>query len=130
MEYIHPFANWSAGILAALGIALILFMALYSLFAAAKHLLRHDADTAEVFNEVRQRLGRGILLGLEFLIAADIMLTVAVELSFETVGMLVVIVLIRSYLSFTLEVELTGRWPWEKKGEAGSRRKSDRVGQQ
>ncbi|UAW97968.1 DUF1622 domain-containing protein [Halopseudomonas nanhaiensis] len=129
MEYIHPFANWSAGILAAIGIALILFMALYSLFAACKHLIRHDADTAEVFNEVRQRLGRGILLGLEFLIAADIMLTVAVELSFETVGMLVVIVLIRSYLSFTLEVELTGKWPWEKRREA-EQRPSDEVGQQ
>lgn len=115
MDVIHPFANWSAAIVGAIGVTIVLVMALYSLFAAGLHLFRHEADTAEVFNEVRQRLGRGILLGLEFLIAADIMLTVAVELSFETVGMLVVIVLIRSYLSFTLEVELTGRWPWEKK---------------
>jgi uncharacterized membrane protein len=70
---------------------------------------------------MRQRLGRGILLGLEFLVAADIIHTVAVELSFETVGVLALIVLIRTFLSFTLDVELTGRWPWQEKEESGEK---------
>jgi uncharacterized membrane protein len=52
-------------------------------------------------------------VGLEFLVAADIIHTVAVDLSFQTVGVLSLIVLIRTFLSFTLEVELTGRWPWQ-----------------
>lgn len=60
-------------------------------------------------------LGRGILFGLEFLVAADIIHTVAVELTFTTVGGLAIIVLIRTFLSFTLEVELTGHWPWQNK---------------
>lgn len=55
------------------------------------------------------------MLGLEFLIAADIIHTVAVELTFETVGVLAVVVLIRTFLSFTLAVELNGRWPWQDK---------------
>jgi uncharacterized membrane protein len=51
------------------------------------------------------------------LVAADIIHTVAVELNFNTVGVLALVVLIRTFLSFTLEVELTGHWPWQQKGE-------------
>jgi uncharacterized membrane protein len=65
-------------------------------------------------------LGRGILLGLEFLVAADIIHTVAVELNFNTVGVLALVVLIRTLLSFTLEVELTGRWPWQQEDSGGN----------
>ncbi|MEX2335373.1 MAG: DUF1622 domain-containing protein, partial [Pseudohongiella sp.] len=64
------------------------------------------------FREIRQTLGRGILLGLEFLVAADIIHTVAIELTLESVLTLALVVLIRTFLSFALEVELTGRWPW------------------
>jgi uncharacterized membrane protein len=62
----------------------------------------------------RQLLGRSILLGLELLVAADIIRTVAVTPTFETVGVLAIIVLIRTFLSFSLELEITGRWPWQK----------------
>lgn len=75
-------------------------------------------NAERVFREVRQRLGRGILLGLEFLIAADIILTVAIDLTFESVGVLALIVLVRTFLSFTLEVELTGSWPWQGSSQA------------
>ena len=96
-----------------LGIALIVVFALHALIFGSIHLLK-QGRTETILNEVRQRLGRGILLGLEFLVAADIIHTVAVELTFETIGILAVIVLIRTFLSFTLELELTGRWPWQK----------------
>jgi uncharacterized membrane protein len=56
-------------------------------------------------------LGRAILLGLEFLVAADIIRTVAEVPTLRSVTALAVIVLIRTFLSFTLEVELEGRWP-------------------
>lgn len=71
------------------------------------------------FQAVRVRVGRAILLGLEVLVAADIIRTVAIEPTFERLGILAGIVLIRTFLSFALEVELTGRWPWQRSKETG-----------
>ena len=67
-----------------------------------------------VYTNLQRQLSRGILLGLEFLVAADIIRTVAVEPTFRSVGVLGLIVLVRTFLSFTLEVEVTGRWPWQR----------------
>src|SRR5215203_2685913 len=68
----------------------------------------------EAYRVVRTVFGRSILLGLEFLVAADIIRTVAVEPSLENVGVLGLIVLIRTLLSFSLEVEIDGTWPWRR----------------
>jgi uncharacterized membrane protein len=68
----------------------------------------------EAYRVVRTVFGRSILLGLEFLVAADIIRTVAVEPSLENVAVLGVIVLIRTFLSFSLEVEIDGMWPWRR----------------
>ena len=65
------------------------------------------------YRNLRADLGRAILLGLEFLVAADIIGTVAVEPSFQNLGVLAVIVAIRTFLSFSLELEISGRWPWQ-----------------
>lgn len=67
-----------------------------------------------IFENYRRALGRSILLGLELLVAADIIRTVAVKPTFEGVGVLAVIVAIRTFLSWALELEITGRWPWQK----------------
>lgn len=67
-----------------------------------------------VYRIVRRVFGRSILLGLEFLVAADIIRTVAVQPSLENVAVLGLIVLIRTFLSFSLEVEIDGRWPWRR----------------
>ena len=113
-EIITPVAEWCAAIVEAIGIGIITVIALYVVFFAAIRAIKKDrAET--IFQQIRQRLGRGILLGLEFLIAADIIHTVAVELTFRTVGVLAIIVVIRTFLSFALEVELTGRWPWQNR---------------
>ena len=66
------------------------------------------------YNRFREQLGRSILIGLELLVAGDICRTVAVTLSLESVLNLAIIVLVRTFLSFSLEVEITGRWPWQK----------------
>ncbi|MEC5181751.1 DUF1622 domain-containing protein [Arthrobacter sp. CG_A4] len=71
-----------------------------------------------VYRSYRQLLGRSILLGLELLVAADIIRTVAVAPTFESVGVLAIIVLIRTFLSFSLELEITGRWPWQHQPDA------------
>lgn len=65
------------------------------------------------YQQFRQGLGRSILLGLELLIAGDIVRTVAATPTFRSVGILTVIVLIRTFLSFSLQLEVTGRWPWD-----------------
>jgi uncharacterized membrane protein len=62
----------------------------------------------------RRQLGRSIILGLEFLIAGDIIRTVVVADTLENVAILGLIILIRSFLSVTLHLEVEGRWPWEK----------------
>lgn len=72
---------------------------------------------AEPYRRLRQDLGRGILLGLEFLVAADIIRTVAVTPTLEGVLVLGLIVLIRTFLSTALQVELEGRLPWQRADE-------------
>lgn len=78
---------------------------------AAVRVMRHAQG---VYSQFRQQLGRVILLGLELLVAADIIRTVAVTPTLESVAVLGVIVLVRTFLSFSLEVELTGSWPWQR----------------
>jgi uncharacterized membrane protein len=70
-------------------------------------------DRLEAYRGLRQGLGRAILLGLEFLVAADIINTITIEPTLQSVAVLAAIVAIRTLLSFSLEVELEGRWPWQ-----------------
>jgi uncharacterized membrane protein len=95
----------------ALGVAAIVVGVLYATFLAARG---RSAAAEDRYRAYRQRIGRAILLGLEILVAADIIRTVAVSPTFESVGVLAIIVLVRTFLSFTLEVELDGRWPWQR----------------
>ncbi|MEV0406724.1 DUF1622 domain-containing protein [Actinoallomurus sp. NPDC050550] len=77
--------------------------------------LRHDGGRFPgAYRLYRQNLGRAILLGLEFLVAADIIRTVAASPTFTSVGVLALIVVVRTFLSFSLEVELEGSWPWRR----------------
>lgn len=75
--------------------------------------LRAQGDSAQI-EAMRGELGRSILLGLEFLVAADIINTVAVEPTLASLAVLAGIVLIRTFLSFALEVEIGGTWPWRR----------------
>lgn len=95
----------------AVGVTVIVVGAFAATVMAALRLGRRGEA---VYRPYRQQLGRSILLGLEFLVAADIIRTVAITPTFTSVGVLAGIVLIRTFLSFALEVEITGRWPWQK----------------
>jgi uncharacterized membrane protein len=68
----------------------------------------------DAFGDLRKNLGRVILLGLEVLIIADIIRTIVVEQSVQSVAVLGIIVVIRVVLSFSLEVEIDGMWPWNR----------------
>ena len=75
--------------------------------------LRSPTEGVHPDRRLRQELGRAILLGLELLVAGDIIRTVAIEPTFESVAVLGIIVLIRSFLSTALEMEISGKWPWQ-----------------
>ncbi|BBY64261.1 DUF1622 domain-containing protein [Mycolicibacterium helvum] len=93
----------------AVGVAVIAIGALLSAAGILRRLRTGDA-----YRAFRQQLGRSILLGLELLVAADIIRTVAVTPDARSVAVLAGIVLIRTFLSFSLELEITGYWPWQK----------------
>lgn len=106
-------AELSAGILEILGIGIIIVISIYATTLCLYKLVKANSGD-EIFKWYRHQVGRGILLGLEFLVGSDIIHTVAVDLSFKSIGVLALIVLIRTFLSFTLELEIAGKWPWQK----------------
>ena len=96
----------------AAGVVVIVLGGLAATALAGTRLVAREVDT---YRRYRQQLGRSILLGLELLVAADIIRTVAVTPTLTSVAVLAGIVLIRTFLSFSLELEITGRWPWQNR---------------
>lgn len=96
-----------------IGISVLIAGAVLASVAFVVRLLRGTSHS-DAYHEFRADLGRAILLGLEFLVIADIIGTVAVEPTLQNLGVLAVIVAIRTLLSFALELEVSGRWPWQK----------------
>ena len=101
----------------AAGVAVIVIAIVIAAVAFARG-LSPDIPFDTSYRALRQSIGRGILLGLELLVAGDIIRTVAIAPTFTSVGVLALIVAIRTFLSFSLEVELTGRWPWQSRPDA------------
>lgn len=75
----------------------------------------HRGRSDDAYSVYRRSLGRAILLGLEFLVAGDIIRTVAISPTFRSVGVLGAIVVIRTFLSVALQVETETRWPWQRR---------------
>lgn len=95
----------------AVGVAAIVIGTVAATAMAGWRLLHREPD---VYRRFRRFLGRSILLGLELLVAADIIKTVAVTPTLGDVAVLAAIVAIRTFLSWSLELEISGRWPWQK----------------
>ena len=76
-------------------------------------IVRFRSDGAAAFKTFKRYIARGLLIGLDLLIATDIIKTVTVELTLENVVILGLLVLIRTFLSWSLELEVDGRWPWQ-----------------
>jgi len=90
-------------------------------YAVGHYLIRAPMrpDHEEMYRELKIRLGRALLLGLEILVAADIIRTVALEATLKSVAILGLLVLVRTFLSWALAVEMEGRWPWQAGREEG-----------
>jgi uncharacterized membrane protein len=106
-------ADFAAKLLELIGVAVILIGVIGATLRFIWH-SRQDWQTR--YNSYRANLGRGILLGLELLVGSDIIATVTSPLSFSSVGLLGLVIVIRTFLSFSLETEIEGRWPWRRFG--------------
>lgn len=113
MLEIHGFIEALARALELAGVGIIVIGAL---IATALYLREgRRSGWRDAYERYRANLGRGILLGLELLVGADIIGTIIAPLSFESVGLLALVVLIRTFLSFALETEIEGVWPWQRR---------------
>ncbi|MFW6371237.1 MAG: DUF1622 domain-containing protein [Bacteroidota bacterium] len=111
MENLRHYIELVAKVIESLGVIII---ALGSFFFVLRYLYFYLArNNLLPFAQLRRELGRAILLGLEILVAADIVATVSTEPTMDSVLILAAIILIRTFLSFALEVELHGRFPWQ-----------------
>jgi uncharacterized membrane protein len=100
--------------------AAVLLAGLFLAVGLAVRVLRRSGNGQEAYKVLRQSFGGVILLGLEILVAADLVRTVAVEPTLENVAILGLIVLIRTVLSFSLEIEIEGVAPWRRAGMTGA----------
>lgn len=94
------------------GVAVMVAGALWALLMAGRAVARGERRSA--YELARHHLGRSMLLGLEILIVADIVATITIDLSIESAATLGIIVLVRTFLSFSLDIELEGRVPWRR----------------
>ena len=95
------------------GVAVLVVGSLIAFVRCIASLIRFR-DGPAAYRHLRLYLGRSIVVGLEILIAADIIRSVAIEPTFASVGVLGLIVLIRTFLSWSLDVEINGEWPWQR----------------
>ncbi|MDE2489064.1 MAG: DUF1622 domain-containing protein [Alphaproteobacteria bacterium] len=113
----HAFADQISKVIELVGVGIIVLGLLLSTIAYFRDGLgSHDWRSA--YERYRSNLGRGILLGLELLVGADIISTITAPLTFASVGLLAGIVGIRTFLSFSLETEIEGAWPWRRARDA------------
>lgn len=120
-ESIHSYVDLLAKALELAGVAIVVV----GIVQASVVFIRdggRSGDWRSAYDAYRSNIGRGILLGLELLVGADIISTITAPLTFESVGLLAGIVLIRTFLSFSLETEIEGCWPWRRAEREAERR--------
>lgn len=114
MEQVHSIIEHLAKLLEIAGVIIILGGVVFASAWFVRDGLR-AGDWRTSYDSYRANLGRGILLGLELLVGADIIGTITAPLTFTSVGLLAVIIIIRTFLSFSLETEIEGCWPWQRR---------------
>jgi uncharacterized membrane protein len=110
-QHFEEIVRWIIRIIELGGILVVVTGVVSATFAFLSRLVRGERDD-DPYRTYRSNLGKAILLGLEFLVAADIIRTVTIEPSLENAAVLGIIVVIRTFLSFALEMEIEGRPPW------------------
>lgn len=114
----HTIVEWCALGIEFLAIALIVSAIFVATSMFVYGLLTQAAYAPDHYSAYKRRIGRALLLCLEILVAADIIRTVALESTFASVLSLGLLVVVRTFLSWSLILEVEGRWPWEPKESA------------
>ena len=114
---IIQFVEIAALIIELLAVIIIVSAVLVGMWRYLRHSVASRTLVDQRFNEYRMVLARALLLGLEILVAADIVKTVVLEPTLQSVGVLGLLVVIRIFLGWSLIVEMEGRWPWQGKAE-------------
>jgi uncharacterized membrane protein len=108
--------EFAATLIELLAVAIIVLATAVATVLYVRRLVNRTAGLSG-YEQYKVRLGRALLLGLEILVAADIVRTVALEPSLTNVGILALLVIIRTFLSWSLVVEIEHRWPWRARTE-------------
>jgi uncharacterized membrane protein len=124
IEQAHAVVDVLARILELIGVAIILGGTVLASVTFVREGRR--SDWRDAYERYRSNLGRGILLGLELLVGADIISTITAPLTFASVGLLAGIVVIRTFLSFSLETEIEGCWPWQRARQGSGEARTER----
>ena len=125
IEQIHAFVDQIAKALELAGVAIIVGGIVFATLSFIRDGSR-TGNWQSAYPNYRSNIGRGILLGLELLVGADIIATITAPLTITSVGLLAGIVLIRTFLSFSLETEIEGCWPWQRAAKDTAHGKRDR----
>ncbi|MDO5575548.1 MAG: DUF1622 domain-containing protein [Fibrobacter sp.] len=112
MDAVKILTEISASFLEIIGIITIVFNALYTI-SLLLIFSRGEFGSKSFYKQFRHHLGHGILLGLEFLIGADIIRAIAIEPTLTNLAVLAGIVIVRTFLSIALDVEISRKWPWQ-----------------
>jgi len=119
---ILEWVSWAALVIELLAISIIFGV---TIFGTIQYGLRRFSSLSpgptgslQDYERYKHQIGRALLLGLEILVAADIVRTVALDPTLESVAVLGILVLIRTFLTWSLVVEIEGRWPWQRYGSA------------
>ena len=112
-EWILEWIEYASLAIEVLAVLIIVVTIFYAMFVyTVKGIKSHDME--ERYQELKNSLGKSLLLGLEILVAADIIRTVALEATIQSVVTLGLLVVVRTFLSWALVVEIEGRWPWQE----------------
>jgi len=112
MENMH---QWIHAAAISIEVFAVLVIVTCTIFASAQWLYRSVTNIEKAYLSYREVLGKTLLVGLELLLAADVIRTVALDFTLDNILNLGVLVLVRTFLSWTLNVEVEGRWPWQSK---------------
>jgi uncharacterized membrane protein len=118
----EQFRNWIEIVGTGIDAVGVLVVVVGAVYATARFIFKKEQTAGNAYRTYRQTIGQAILLSLEFLVAGDIIRTVVVSPTMPHVVVLGFIVLIRTFLSMSLQLELEGRWPWQRRqNEDGER---------
>jgi uncharacterized membrane protein len=126
MEKVRQLIEWIALSVEVLAVVVIVVAIVLAVVSGGRS--RSESVRADIFSDYKRRMGRGLLLGLELLLAADIIRTVTLTPTLESLASLGLLAVIRTFLSWSLDVEIDGCWPWRMRAEARTEERVAPVG--